>query len=82
MRFRTYDCPSLRVNSGRLAERSIAVPTRTTGPAVAVAASMAPAGDEQEPQPRPCGGRAVDEGVAFDVWLQRGLRRAYDAVAA
>ena len=60
------------------------MPTRTIGPgpAAAGADSETRARDEPEPRPRPRGGRAVDEGDAFDLWLRRGLRRAFDAVAA
>ena len=58
------------------------MPTRTTGPAAAVADRVAPARGEPGPQPRLRGGRAVEEGDAFDLWLRRGLRRAFDAVAA
>ena len=58
----------------------MAVPTRTTDPAAAVTDPVAPARDELEPQPQ--GGRGVREGDAFDLWLRRGLRETFDAIAA
>ena len=60
------------------------MPTRTIGPgpAAAGADSETRARDEPEPRPWPLGGRAVDEGDAFDLWLRRGLRRAFGAIAA
>ena len=57
----------------------MAVLRETTGPAAVIADAAAPAQDEPDPQRR--GGRAVKEGDAYDLWLRRGLRRAYDAVA-
>ena len=58
------------------------MPTRTTGPAAAVADPEIPAKGEPKPQPQRRGRRAVEEGDAFDLWLRHGLGRAFDAVAA
>jgi hypothetical protein len=59
----------------------MAVPTRTTGPAAAVADPVAPARDEPEPEPQPKL-RSVRDGDAFDLWLRRSLRETFDAIAA
>jgi hypothetical protein len=55
-----------------------AVPTKSPGSAATATRPEAPAQDEPLPGAKP----PEQEGNAFDLWLRRNLRQAFDAVVA